>query len=108
MSNLHEMTPRVLGRGLMRGDRAEEKLGYCAQDAVHAVCRLHDLNEAETAALEAYLDGFSARMRRKPSSALAVGLRGECAVAYEEGTTDGLSEPITRVYPAEPESEPAP
>lgn len=67
MSNLHEMTPRVLGRGLMRGDRAEEKLGYCAQDAVHAVCRLHDLNEAETAALEAYLDGFSARMRRKPT-----------------------------------------
>jgi hypothetical protein len=65
---------------------------------------MHELSESEAAVLEAYLDGFSAGMRRKPEVSQDVSLRGACAAAYDEGTADGLREPITRTYPADPEN----
>jgi hypothetical protein len=102
MSNLRERPPREVGRGLMRGDRAEFKVGYTAANATIALRRLHQLSEAQAALLEAYLDGFSAGMRRKSESATDVGLRGESAEAYEQGVADGLAEPITRIYPGDP------
>jgi hypothetical protein len=106
MSDLREMTPRELGRGLMRGDRVSLKLGYTAENAAQAVRKLHQLSESEAAVLEAYLDGFSAGMRRKPDAGQDVGLRGGRAAAYDEGTADGLREPITHTYPADPDDEP--
>lgn len=108
MSNLRELPLRELGRGLMRGDRVDLKLGYTAANATIAARRLHQLSESEAALLEAYLDGFSAGMRRTPDAAEDVGLRGACAAAYDEGVADGLTEPMARTYPAEPESESAP
>lgn len=59
--NIHEMEPRELIRGLMRGNRAEFKVGYEARAAVIAVKNLKpDADEAE---LEAYAAGFAAGMR---------------------------------------------
>lgn len=107
MSTLRELPPRDLGRALMRGDRAELKLGYTAANATLAARRLHQLSESQSALLEAYLDGFSAGMCHQPKSAKDVGLRGERAGAYEKGVADGVAEPIMRTYPAEPESESA-
>jgi hypothetical protein len=107
MSKLRDMTPREFGRGLMRGDRVSLKLGYTAENATQGVRELHQLSESEAAVLEAYLDGFSAGMRRKPEVGQNVGLRGGCAAAYDEGTADGLREPISRTYPADPDDEPA-
>ena len=103
MSHLRAMTPRELGRALMRGERASLKLGYTAENATLAVRDVHELSESDAAVLEAYLDGFSSGMRRKPDAGEDVGLRGACAAAYEEGIADGLREPITRTYPGDPD-----
>lgn len=103
MSNLRELPLRELGRGLMRGDRIDLKLGYTAANATIAARRLHQLSESEAALLEAYLDGFSAGMRREPDEPEDVGLHGACATAYEEGVADGLAEPTQHTYPAHPE-----
>jgi hypothetical protein len=101
MSTARDLPLRELGRGLMRGDRVELKLGYTAANATIAARDLHRLSESEVALLEAYLDGFSAGMRREPDEPADVGLCGACAAAYEEGVIDGLREPTTRTYPAE-------
>jgi hypothetical protein len=102
MSNLRELPLRELGRGLMRGDRADLKVGYTAANATIAARRLHELSESEAALLEAYLDGFSAGMRREPVEPEDVGLHGVCATAYKEGVADGLAEPTQCTNPGDP------
>jgi hypothetical protein len=101
MQRVRDMPARELGRGLMRGDRAQLKLGYSGENAALAVREIHQLSEREAAVLDAYLEGFAAGMRRAPELSKDVGLRGACADAYDEGTSDGLGEPITRTYPAD-------
>lgn len=103
MSNLRERSPRDLGRGLMRGERRTLKLGYTSGNATDAVRRTHNLSESEAAILEAYLQGFSDGMRRRPEDPEALGHHGACAAAYQQGVADGLREPVSHTYPDNPE-----
>jgi hypothetical protein len=70
---MDRMDARELVRGLMRGDRAQWKLGYSAAAAIDAV-RTVKGDEAVTPEL----------------------------IAYAEGFADGMAEPQDRTYPAKP------
>lgn len=85
---------RELGRGLMRGNRAELHLGYDWKNALLAVRERYELEDDEAMLVGMYLRGF------------AVGIGGVAEAAAEaqqalaEGMHDGGAEPRHLVYPA--------
>ena len=104
-----ELSPRELGRGLMRGSRAELKAGYSAEHAAKAVQHLHRLPAEELLALRAYLIGFSHGLC-DTSGPLALQVlqtsipeaRGQEALvrAHDEGFDHGAAEDPRRTLPA--------
>ncbi len=56
---LAALTPAQLGRGLMRGSRAEFKTGYSAESAALAVIERHPHSDDEQLMLRAELLGFA-------------------------------------------------
>lgn len=64
--DIRTMHPRELIRGVMRGDAANFKIGYGAENAVRAVLTAHpDANRDE---LLAYAEGFAAGLHEAKDS----------------------------------------
>lgn len=104
-----------LGRGLMRGNRAELKLGYNAGAALSTVREAFEreglaLTREQEVTLGAYLIGFSDGMRdrRTPVPDVRAEVRRLLGVldstvvadAYRDGFNAGQDTDITKVYPA--------
>ncbi len=88
------MDPREFVRGLMHGDSRELKLGYSADNATLAVCRMQAITDNNAAAeLLDYADGYAAGMvdHAIPSSASAT---------WKRGYNDGQDTDCMKVYPA--------
>jgi hypothetical protein len=91
--------PRELIRGLMRGNRAELKLGYSPANAVLAAKRLHpDIDDKE---MRGYSQGFSDGLCRDDSMVTEADDPNNVEnAAYITGYTDGYREPISHTYPS--------
>ena len=90
--------PRELVRGLMRGNRAELKLGYSGVNATLAACRHFDISVGEgELELLAYAFGYGLALNELP---LLVDYRCEDhAASVGEGYSDGRGEELARCYP---------
>lgn len=66
-----------LGLGLMRGRRAELKLGYSAGSALRTACDLFTLNAKETEYLWGYMRGFAQGMVEDQQQTYPAGSRME-------------------------------
>lgn len=98
MSALESLTARELIAGLMRGNRAELKLGYSPANAALAVRDLRpDASEDE---LRGYSEGFSDGMRRMESMVSETDPPTVENEAYRAGFADGLREDERLSYPS--------
>lgn len=98
MGTLETMTDRELIAGLMRGNRAELKLGYSPANAELAVRDLRpDASEDE---LRGYSQGFSDGMRRTESMVVPADPPNVENEAYRDGYADGLREDEGASYPS--------
>lgn len=94
MLDFKTMDPREFVRGLMHGDSREYKLGYSAENAVLAVCRMQEITDhGEATELLDYAKGFAAGMVDEPISA-------DASKALEQGFRDGQDTDCMIVYPA--------
>lgn len=101
---------RELGRGLMRGNRGELKLGYSWENAEHAAAKMFELPKWDALELKVYLLGFATGITR---SELALGEEQLAQLdeksmrfreAFDAGVEAGGREDIRTVYPAGVES----
>lgn len=105
MSDLATMHPRELIRGLMRGNRAELKLGYSPANAVLAAVNPRGSDGAirddvQFGELELYAQGYSDGMRRHDIMASQGDTPCAETDAYCVGYVHGLLEPVERTYPS--------
>lgn len=89
-----DMTPREMGRGLMRGDRGASKLGYTWENALKAVL---EQKGADASELEDYLVGYADGLAGRSAS--------KTGDAYHEGFGHGWNENPERVNPADQPAE---
>lgn len=97
MSDLRTMTPRELARGLMRGNRAELKLGYSPANAALAVQRIHPSwpNDEARGYTQGFYDGMTRDISMVSENDPAVTENN----AYRDGYRDGMIEG-ENTYPA--------
>lgn len=99
MQNIDTMHPREIVRGLMRGNRAELKLGYSPANAARAALDIRPGVEFEQ--LNAYAQGFSDGMRRTDRMSSQQDTPGAETDAYCAGYAHGLDENPMLTYPSE-------
>lgn len=85
--------PRELVRGLMRGNRAESKLGYTATNAVLAVFNVQPDAKHGATELQAYAEGFAAGMAEDSARTLPGGVESDA-----EHREDEESEDVTKPF----------
>lgn len=99
MSNtLEALTDRELVAGLMRGNRAELKLGYSPANAELAVRGLRP--NASHEELRGYSQGFSDGMQRSQPMVVPADPPDTENEAYRDGYSDGLQEDERFTYPS--------
>jgi hypothetical protein len=96
--SVREMDPRELVRGLMRGNRAELKLGYSPANAVLAVKGLHPGVDDDE--MRGYSQGFSDGMLRRQPMVTDADPDVPENVAYRQGYAAGNEEPASLTYPS--------
>jgi hypothetical protein len=97
---------KELGRGLMRGNKAEFKLGYSWDNAALAAVDMFDLPKIDAFELRFYLLGFARGMHGADPGAeqdLETRIRAvseRYVIAYGDGRRAGLMEDRDRIGPA--------
>jgi hypothetical protein len=98
---------KELGRGLMRGNREEHKLGYSWENAAGPAARMFDLPPLDAHELKCYLLGFACGMKDVDVDDAMVAKLGRVSERFSAsiraGFDAGQQEPA-EAYPAEIES----
>lgn len=107
MIDIDQMTPRELCAGLMRGDRADMKLGYSYESAALVAAERNILSEDATRRLLRYAFGFAEGMvhsmnlsdpHNPPGPDPKPSLSND--VDYLQGRADGMAENGFMIYPS--------